>query len=114
MSVEFPMWKEGHKRLLDSVLARVPRGLSWRLRWFDGVVDPAYETSPPLETHVNIVISESDLRRLAAALGDLNAIALSARATDGLLEVECEDSDRWIVRGSGSLAGVERSFADLQ
>jgi hypothetical protein len=114
VSVEFPMWKDGHKRLLDAVLARVPRGLSWRLRWFDGVVDARYGNAPPLDTHVDIVISETDLRRLAAALEDLNAISLSAQATDGLLDVECEDSDCWIVRGSGTLARVETAFVDLQ
>jgi hypothetical protein len=107
------MWKDGHKRLLDVVLPRVPEGLRWRLRWFDGVVHATYGGAPPIDTHVDIAFSDAELQRLAASLGDLNDIALSATCPDGFLEVECEDSGRWIIRGSGSLAAVEDRFHDL-
>jgi hypothetical protein len=107
------MWKGSHKRLLDEVLTRVPAGLNWRLLWFDGVVHPDYGGAPPINTPIDMALSATDLFRLAAALEDLDDIVLSASSTDGLLDVECEDSGRWIIRGSGSLAMVEDKFDDL-
>ncbi|MEQ1504138.1 MAG: hypothetical protein ABMB14_17985 [Myxococcota bacterium] len=113
MSVEFPMWKHGQKRLLDVVLSRVPNGLHWRLRWFDGVVRASYGGAPPMGCHIDLAVSDAELRRLAASLEDLNDVVLSASSVDGVLHVECEDSDRWVIRGSGSLAAVENMFHDL-
>jgi hypothetical protein len=107
------MWKDRHKRLLAVVLDRVPKGLPWRLRWFDGVVHKTHRGRPPNETPIDIAFSDEDLQRLAASLEDLNDIALSANCPDGFLEVECEDSSRWTIRGSGSLSAVEAKFYDL-
>lgn len=113
MSTEFPMWKDGKKRLLDTVLDRVPEVIHWRLQWFDGVVRPDYGGAPPLDRITDIAFTHFDLRRLAASLADLNSIVLVGECPGGTVRLECEDSDRWVIGGTGSLASVAERFGDL-
>ena len=115
MNFEFQMWKEGRKQLLDVVVARLPRGLQWRLCWFDGVVHPSYGDAPAINSPVEFLMSDADLLRLAAFIEDLDSIVLCADGADGSLAVECEDSSRWSIRGTGSWASlVEAAFEDLR
>lgn len=114
MTTEFPMWKDREKRLLETVLNRLPEGILWRLRWFDGVVLPDAVGIPLFDRHIDIAYTDVDLRKLASVLADLNEILLEGEYPGGTVRLECEDSTWWMIEGTGSLADVAQRFGDLQ
>lgn len=113
VAIEAPMWNAGQKRLLGEVLAVLPRVSVWRLQWFDGVVDAAYGGAPPIDQWIDQRLDDADLRRLAAALVDLNEIVLVAEVDGGSIRLACEDSTRWVVEASGTWSDAEKGLEAL-
>ena len=103
MKLEFSMWTGSTKLLLDPILALVPDTAVWRVRWFDGVV-PDDRWRPPLDCHMDLEVSDGDLRDLASYLEDLNELALHGTVDGAEFTLGCEDSTRWVVESDDSRA----------
>ena len=99
MTLTFPMWRDGHKRLLGEVIAKVDVEVSWRMTWFDGSVLPGHPL-PALDTHIDVPLTSTQLNQLADALTDLNEISLKGLFRGVEFSLVCQDSTRWMVSGS--------------
>lgn len=109
MILTFPMWFDGHKRLLGDILHGLPEDIEWRMKWFDGSVLTGREP-PPINTPINLVLSSADLLALADSLTDLDEVVLDGCLGGVKFQIEGQDSTRWVVTCPSEIAATAESW----